>query len=47
VLQVRIALRKPLPILQLLRRVRDLRRRYKAAGYAVTRWGSVDPKWRC
>jgi hypothetical protein len=33
-------------ILALVRRVSDLRTQYRAAGYAVTRWGAEHPKWR-
>ena len=33
-------------ILALLRRVKQLRAEYRAAGYAVTRWASEHPKWR-
>jgi hypothetical protein len=33
-------------ILALVRRVSELRTRYKAAGYAVTRWGAEHPKWK-
>jgi hypothetical protein len=33
-------------ILALLRRASELREQYRAAGYAVTRWGAEHPKWR-
>jgi hypothetical protein len=33
-------------ILALVRRVSELRTQYKAAGYAVTRWGVEHPKWK-
>jgi hypothetical protein len=32
-------------ILALLRRASELRAEYRAAGYAVTRWGAEHPKW--
>jgi hypothetical protein len=33
-------------ILALVRRASEVRAQYKAAGYAVTRWGSEHAKWR-
>jgi hypothetical protein len=32
-------------IVALVRRVSELRAEYKAARYAVTRWGAKHPKW--
>ena len=32
-------------VVPLVRRVSELRAEYKAAGYAVTRWGVKHPRW--